>query len=135
MISIRNDEEHVFRAFESTNSDNWEGTFVQLSNDYDDISDASDFLDESKRGSEENNDYQINSFRQEAVDEPAFQKSEFGNSHIALKSSMNIENAAQVSEMVFPVSGGRQLIAGFYPLILLICILNFSFYLNLRLLQ
>merc|ERR1719347_1784017 len=131
----KDDEELFFRDLESTNSNNREGTFVQLSNDYDDISDASDFFDESKRGSEEDNDYQINSFRQEAVDEPAFQKSESGNSHIALKSSMNIENAAQVSEMVFPVSSGRQLIAGFYPLILLICILTFSFYLNLRLIQ
>merc|ERR1712025_1031968 len=118
----KDDEEYVFRDLESPNSDNREGTFVQLSNDYD-----YDFFDESKRGSEENNDYQMNSFRQEAVNEPAFQKSESGNSHIALKSSMNIENAAQVSEMVFPVSGGRQLIAGFYPLILLICMLNFSF--------
>merc|ERR1719347_843602 len=127
----KDDEENFFRDLEFPNSDNQEGTFVQLSNDYDD----SDFYDESKRGSEENNDYQINSFRQEAVNEPAFQKSESGNSHIALKSSMNIENAAQVSEMVFPVSSGRQLIAGFYPLILLICILNFSFYLNLRLIQ
>merc|ERR1719347_1415039 len=128
----KDDEELFFRDLESTNADNREGTFVQLSNDYDDISDASDFLDESKRGSEEKDDYQINSFRQEAVDEPAFHKSESGNSNIALKSSMNIENAAQVSEMVFPVSGGRQLIAGFYPLILLICILNFSFYFNIR---
>jgi len=47
---------------------------------------------------------------------------------MALKSSMNIENAAQVSEMVFPVSSGRQLTVEFFSLLLLICLLNVTFY-------
>merc|ERR1712013_578975 len=110
------------------------GTFVQLNNDYDDSIDDSNFFENansSKTGGEDSQ--YLDDFIQEAVDEPVFLQSESENSNVALKSSMNIENAAQVSEMVFPVSGGRQLTVEFFTLLLLICLLNVRFYTNFRL--
>jgi len=110
------------------------GNLVQLNNDYDDSIDDSNFFenaDSSKTGGEDSQ--YLDDFIQEAVDEPVFLQSESENSNVALKSSMNIENAAQVSEMVFPVSGGRQLTVEFFTLLLLICLLNVRFYTNFRL--
>merc|ERR1712013_889573 len=107
------------------------GNLVQLNNDYDDSIDDSNFFenaDSSKTGGEDSQ--YLDDFIQEAVDEPVFLQSESENSNMALKSSMNIENAAQVSEMLFPVSGGRQLTVEFFTLLLLICLLNVIFYTN-----
>merc|ERR1719320_743186 len=107
------------------------GNLVQLNNDYDDSIDDSNFFennDSSKTGGEDSQ--YLDDFIQEAVDEPVFLQSESENSNVALKSSMNIENAAQVSEMFFPVSGGRQLTVEFFTLLLLICLLNVRFYTN-----
>merc|ERR1719317_1419873 len=107
------------------------GNLVQLNNDYDDSIDDSNFFenaDSSKTGGEDSQ--YLDDFIQEAVDEPVFLQSESENSNVALKSSMNIENAAQVSEMLFPVSGGRQLTVEFFTLLLLICLLNVIFYKN-----
>merc|ERR1719347_2198684 len=104
------------------------GKFVQLNNDYDDNIDDSNFLEnaDSRKTGREDSQY-LDDFIQEAVDEPVFLQSESENSNVALKSSMNIENAAQVSEMVFPVSGGRKLTVEFFTLLLLICLLNARF--------
>merc|ERR1712243_176700 len=109
------------------------GNFVQLNNGYDDSNADLNFFenaDSSKTGREDSQ--YLDDFIQEAVDEPVFLQSEFENSNMALKSSMNIENSAQVSEMVFPVSGGRQLTVEFFTLLLLICLLNVRFYTNFR---
>jgi len=110
------------------------GTFVQLTNDYEKSSYDSDTFesaDATETGRKDSNllDY----FKEEAVDEPVFLQSESESSNMALKSSMNIENAAQVSEMVFPVSSGRQLTVEFFKLLLLICLLNVTFFTNFRL--
>merc|ERR1719435_576968 len=110
------------------NADN-KGHFVQLTNDYAESSYDSDSFESADAIKTERKDsHFLDDFKVEAVDEPVFLQSEFENSNMALKSSMNIENAAQVSEMVFPVSSGRQLTVEFFSLLLLICLLNVTFY-------
>jgi len=110
------------------NADN-KGHFVQLTNDYAESSYDSDSFESADASKTERKDsHFLDDFKEEAVDEPVFLQSESENSNMALKSSMNIENAAQVSEMVFPVSSGRQLTVEFFSLLLLICLLNVTFY-------
>lgn len=106
--------------------------FVQLTNDYDDENYASDILnrrDESQKGSADKtySEYHMHDFKEEAVEEPIFQRSESENSRIHLKSSMNMESAAQVSDIIYPVSSGETIGVGMTIWIISISLLSFIY--------
>ena len=89
-----------------------EETLVQLSNDYYPNFYASYDLERSSEGdfSEKSfQDYYLQEFKEDAVEEPVFSRPESEAAHMALKSGNNVAVGAQVSDMIYTVSSARSI--------------------------
>ena len=104
-----------------------EDTLVQLTNDYYDNVDASydlERLSESNFSEKSFQDYHLQEFKQDAVEEPVFSRSESEASHMALRSGNSVAVGAQVSDMLYTVSSGRSISANLSSVLIAIVVLS-----------